>query len=150
MDGGAPIRIDPAERLDSVSLWLVLGACSPKTRDELVEETNLPAVYPIARVVHRKPLCSIHFMKLLRSTGFWRPFHRKRVAANRRGTIPFKGPGDYDFSARLFNLAQANKFPYGLYPCLFFEFTPCRHQEIFPGKHFALRDRPSAKIFFAP
>jgi integrase len=57
---------------------------SPETRNELVEETNLPAVYAIARVVQKTTLLNLHFGKLLRSTGFWRPFQRKRVAVNRR------------------------------------------------------------------
>jgi hypothetical protein len=54
-----------------VSLWLALGAFSPKMCNEPIEVTNLLAVYPIARLAQRKPLCSIHFRKLLRSTGFW-------------------------------------------------------------------------------
>jgi hypothetical protein len=101
---------------------------------------NLPAVYPITRVVQRKPLCSIHFGKLLRSAGFWRPFHRKRIAANRRCTIQFKGPGDYDFSAQLSSLAEANKFPCELIPVSSSNVAPCRRQIVLPSEHFALRN----------
>ena len=74
---------------------------------------------------HCKEGGAVYFWKFLLFAGFWRPFHRKRVAAYSAGVaIALKRPRQDDFPALIFHAAQRLETSSGLHPRLFLELAP--------------------------
>src|SRR5215472_1030927 len=118
---------------------------------QLIEKPALAAQNLLARGCDGEPPAAIDLREFLLLAGVGRPFHRERIAHNRRGIdISLHGPRVHELAARLLERFKRHELPAQPRAGLFVEFALRGRQRIVAFLELPLGHGPRSRVLSPP